>query len=586
MNRRDVLAIGLLVLGLVLYLLPYSRLGVDFHHDGIMLKPALDVLSGQILFKESFMQYGALTCYLQVIALWVSPTLLSLKIATIMAYAVALVFFYASWRMILPRSLTIISCVLLVWFIPAFEKDIYDHLWIMLPWSSAYAMSFQAIALFALLKVIREEEPEKWGFVLGLAIASVFWCRQPVGIILLGCVGLIWVALMLAKWAPTGHFQRNALLRIILGFAAVNALMMGGIWLSGATADWWYQNYVWPQKWAMAINSRNFSFVSLYLHLGNAVWLLLLAMAAGLPTLLQKYQRGLSNRTKVAYYVGLGGVIIWQHDRVLEALSLRQGGWTALIPILILLHALVYLVRVFKAPSQFWTKEHYVVAALTVICLGSLLQYYPVTESWHIMWALGPCFGLVVYQFRPWVGWSPKVVTVVILVALLPALLVKVREINHAYEQPLVNLTQPAVLRGMQVSPELAQNISQIMETLGPILKLRPDLPSAMIGNNALFLCFVTNMENPTPYFVTWPGLADEKINQRRWNYIQSTRPLMILQQADWSAVGKFYRKENYVPILYLPEEALEIAVPKELADAIGVTVYGKSLTTENTPAK
>lgn len=33
---------------------PFARLDVDAHHDGAMLKPALDVLAGQVLFRDTF----------------------------------------------------------------------------------------------------------------------------------------------------------------------------------------------------------------------------------------------------------------------------------------------------------------------------------------------------------------------------------------------------------------------------------------------------------------------------------------------------------------------------------------------------
>jgi hypothetical protein len=33
----------------------FSTLGIDPHHDGIMLKPAIDFAEGKILFKESFL---------------------------------------------------------------------------------------------------------------------------------------------------------------------------------------------------------------------------------------------------------------------------------------------------------------------------------------------------------------------------------------------------------------------------------------------------------------------------------------------------------------------------------------------------
>ena len=86
MNRRDALVASLLAAGLMALLFPLSRLGVDAHHDGIMLKPALDVLAGQVLFRDTFTQYGALTTYLQAAALWIQPGLLSLRFMTVAAY--------------------------------------------------------------------------------------------------------------------------------------------------------------------------------------------------------------------------------------------------------------------------------------------------------------------------------------------------------------------------------------------------------------------------------------------------------------------------------------------------------------------
>ena len=43
----------------------FAHLDPDWHHDGILFKPAVDVASGKSLFRETFTQYGALTTYLQ-----------------------------------------------------------------------------------------------------------------------------------------------------------------------------------------------------------------------------------------------------------------------------------------------------------------------------------------------------------------------------------------------------------------------------------------------------------------------------------------------------------------------------------------
>jgi hypothetical protein len=48
----------------VLGFAPFARLEIDGCHDGVMLKPAMDVLSGQVLFRDSMTIYGPLDTYL------------------------------------------------------------------------------------------------------------------------------------------------------------------------------------------------------------------------------------------------------------------------------------------------------------------------------------------------------------------------------------------------------------------------------------------------------------------------------------------------------------------------------------------
>ena len=50
--------------------LPPAMRGIDSHHDGFMLKCAMDVFSGQTIHKDTFTQYGVLSTYLQVGFLW------------------------------------------------------------------------------------------------------------------------------------------------------------------------------------------------------------------------------------------------------------------------------------------------------------------------------------------------------------------------------------------------------------------------------------------------------------------------------------------------------------------------------------
>src|SRR6478735_3879885 len=118
---RDTTLASILAAGLVAVLAPCASYGVDWVHDGAMLKAAMDVHSGQVLFRDTLMVYGALTCYLQVLALLIYPSLLSIKLLTLAAYGVTLLFNYLAWRMILPQSLALLSGALFFLFIPTGE---------------------------------------------------------------------------------------------------------------------------------------------------------------------------------------------------------------------------------------------------------------------------------------------------------------------------------------------------------------------------------------------------------------------------------------------------------------------------------
>ena len=576
MNKRDLLTASLLVVVLVATLAPFAGLGIDRHHDGIMLKPALDVLSGQVLYRDTFMQYGALSCYLQVFALWIQPTLLSLRFLTVAAYSVSLVLLYASWRQILPRSLTILSCGLFIFFIPCYEKNTIGQFWVLFPWSSVFAVMFQSLGLYALFAIIKGRQPQLWGLVLGMTCACVFWCRQPVDA-MTGTLPIIWLALRWTKWSPGNESGRPILFRIVGGFAGVSALMLATVVISGAVPEWWYQNFIWPRKWAQHTSGYTTwaEVFSVFLHPIAGVNLLLLCLAVAAPALIKRSRPNLSFRAHIIYFPGLGGVLTWQYDWTLQVLAWREGGWTVLLPLVLLLQAISSIFSIFADQGTPKTTEYYLVATLAALSLGSLLQYFPVPDPWHILWSLAPGFGLVIFGFWRWTRCSAPVVAVAIATAFLPSLFAKIQLARESLDRPLVTLNHPAVLRGMKVPPKQARAIGQITDTLDRIFRYRSDIPSALIGHDALFLCLNPNLANPSPYFVTWYGLTEDTDETKRWAYVQRVRPLIFVHNLKWEAVDAFYRQINYVPLRHLPDEWLEIAIPKELADAMGHTANG-----------
>ncbi len=206
-------------------------------------------------------------------------------------------------------------------------------------------------------------------------------------------------------------------------------------------------------------------------------------------------------------------------------------------------------------------------------------------DSWHILWSLGPACGLAVFVGWRCLGWPAHVLALVLTAVFLPSVYSKMQSARACLNRPMVTLATPAVLHGMKVPPTQAKSYGMIAAALDPVLRHQPDLPAALIGNDALLLDFVHNRANPTPFYVTWPNLAENDDNLRRWAYIQSVRPLMFLHKARWEAVDDFYRRARYIPLLYLPEDLLEIAIPQELADAMGLKPYAAA-TPGTTPTK
>lgn len=539
-----------------------------------MLKPALDVLSGKFLFRDSFTQYGALTTYLQALTLAVQPTLLAIRTVTVILYALTLFCLYAAWRIILPRSLTVVACALFILFIPVYETDPWNNEhWMLLPWSSAYAMMFQSFGLYALFRVIKGDQPERWGLALGVICAAVFWCRQPVGVLMAGSLLAIWPALHWTGWTPAQSSKRAILGRILGGFIAVHAVLFGGFALNGALPAWWTQNFIWPARWSQSIIWTDT--LAFFVNPTEAAGIVSLVLAFALPGLVKRFRPNLPPALWVAYFVGLAGLLLWQHERLLQVIAVRDGGWTFVMPLILVGFAIGILVDAVRQRGAPSSVEYYLSAAWAAFGLGSLVQYYPMGDSWHIFYAFAPVFGLFVFVVWRWSSLSVPVVAAVFAAVLLPAVYLKARSIPPALNRPLVTLTKPALLHGMKVPPEQARYLDQIAGTLALVELLRPGIPAVLIGNDALYLCYLKNPANPTPYYVTWQGLATQEENLQRWDYIHRNRPVMILQKPRWEAVDDFYRRARYVPVLFVPAELLEIAIPQELADAAGLKIYG-----------
>jgi hypothetical protein len=209
-------------------------MGVDVHHDGIMLKPATDVANGQMLFRDTFTQYGALTTFIQALALKVfGPYLIVIRLTTVFFYSLSSVLLYYIWRNFLsPAFFWITYGMFLV--LPPFYG------WIFNPWSSIYALFFMLLANICMINFIRRGSV-LWLWCAGVSSALTFWCRQPNGIVMYLAL-FLYFAICLALERKSWRRILNNLATCTAAYVICSLCFLVYLGLNDALADWYFQS--------------------------------------------------------------------------------------------------------------------------------------------------------------------------------------------------------------------------------------------------------------------------------------------------------------------------------------------------------
>lgn len=234
----------------------FSSIGVDPHHDGILAKPAMDVASGRMLFRDTFTLYGALTTLIQALSLNIfGKYLIILKFTTVFFYGLISISLYLILKKILPK-LIVFFC-LIIWILLA-----PYYVWTFLIWSSVYALFFQLLGAWLLL-ISFEKKSKNLIFLGGVSTALAFWCRQPVGIAMFFAIVIFYIYLYLFKKIDTKELKK-CLFIYIIGNILVNALFI--IWLAAnhAFIDWWKQSILFPFFWAQRNSGGLVNFIRVH----------------------------------------------------------------------------------------------------------------------------------------------------------------------------------------------------------------------------------------------------------------------------------------------------------------------------------
>ena len=189
---------------------PFAFFSVDLHHDGVMLKPAMDVAAGRVIFRDTFNQYGFLTTFIQAVAVRIfGGELLAIKLLTVVFYGLCAVELDRFWGRFLSVPFRWLMMILFWGLAPLYLLPMH-------PWSSVYAMYFMLLAGTLTVRYL-DGGNRKLLFGAGVAAGLAFGCRQPCGFVLVIAAAM---TLALEAWV------RRSSWRILAQKA--------GVWCAGA----------------------------------------------------------------------------------------------------------------------------------------------------------------------------------------------------------------------------------------------------------------------------------------------------------------------------------------------------------------
>lgn len=511
---------------------PFSQLNVHPHNDGIMLKPALDVLSGQIIFRDTFSQYGG-TPWIQAVFMWIlGPTLKAQRISAVFAYSTAAAFLFMSWRLLLPLSLAISA-----WIIWIFSASFYIGPFF--AWSSVYALAFQAATLFALGRCLQEMTPSRLqgkacllALLVGILCFLTFLCRQSVGM-----VTLLAISAALAVFTLLNRKRRIEVYRlfsVIAGFTISFLIFVVYLASHQALSSWYYQTYTWPRIWLTAISSGDIpSYFLLSFKLGTqqgAQHFLIYFLFLAPLFFLCKYKSSewmgqpSSRLITVLYYLGMVILFFQNKPRIADSFYAME----TLAPGAILLYALGQSFVFFWAPKQV-TRFQLLVFGFSAVCLASCLQYFPVRCRHHSFWGVSPCIGLFLYLVYQSSGKKQLAVLGILSLLFYTPFINRVYPAIDSFRQWPTTITGIPVLNGMRVKTEELEDWHLLYQAVQKHVK--NGQPILVEGPDALYATLVPNQSHPGPFYIKWPGLISKSDERLEEHFVSKTLPLIFMQQ-------------------------------------------------------
>lgn len=473
---------------------------VDYMHDVILFKPALDLLEGKMLYRESFHQYGPVPILLSAAGMSVfGKLILVVRLQMVVFYGATAFLLYAIWKRFLDNWSAAVAVVL--WNLFSFHV-----IHTFLPWASGYALFFQMLALYSLIRGI-EQRHRGWVLGAGVCTALTLLCKQNVGLYLAGATALLLVCLRA--------------FRSVLPFAGgfISGFLPFLFWFKqrDALPDWFQQCFVWPRQWASGVGDQ-------------------LTLLKPLRDLL-----GFSN--------------VNEYD----------PDWLfTFLPLMTLAFAFFLLGKVITKRQS--DKEQ-ILFTVCAVSLASWLQYFPMPGVGHLWWSATPMFGIFVYLSLQLLSRSQRFLSLPALrqkIVFLQFLLILclfsfARRTVHAYtrlSRPYKQVHGENAMHGIFLSPVEARYVERIAEVIDRDVNRKFSQPSIVLDHDwGLPLALVKNNKNFHP---VWDLSTSQRLvlttfqdlPRKVFEHVSTGTPIIFTKKSEvpgWLAVHPGYEVTSQV---------------------------------------
>ncbi len=454
----------------------FALVRIDLHHDAVMLKPAIDVAAGRVIFRDTFCQYGALAVWIQALAVKIfGGELAVIQLLTVLFYGGSAVVCDRVYRRFLTPLFRGLNLVMFWGMAPFYFVPMH-------PWSSVYALFFMLLNAEFLLRFLEDGKTRALWLSGGCAALAIL-ARPPCGVVYLSGLAVLIVRTFCERDKLRAAASYSA------GFAAVLAVFALYLTLTGAWSDYLRQCFGYVVGFAVERG-------------GNLQW------------------------GEIAKRFFPLNEVMWLIDTVYSVLPLLCLGLSL---------AALRHIRGGSAPER-TTRLKYLLLGLTA--LVSWHQYYPVPCLRHLYWAAIPMFGILALTVQKlWQAKErrmPKRAAALLLagIALLP---VGIRFCFGAV--PLLKsysgfhrVTHLPGMRNMRLSPRELRAIEPIWEIYNV---LPPTIKSRGVFNyspDAFFSVLLPETAFRHQMFVNWGCGVYPDYPEKALAYIQNVRPAVVSQ--------------------------------------------------------